>query len=63
MKWGVRRFQNTDGSLTAAGIRRLARTEKKDIKWAKKNANKIEGKAQKKIRKDLNAYGKELLFI
>lgn len=61
MKWGVRRFQNTDGSLTAAGIRRLARTEKKDIKWAKKNANKIEGKAKKKIRKDLNAYGKELL--
>ena len=41
MKWGVRRFQNADGSLTSAGRKRLAKIDKKDIKWAKKNANKI----------------------
>lgn len=26
MKWGVRRYQNTDGTLTEAGKRRLKRT-------------------------------------
>ena len=38
MKWGVRRYQNPDGSLTPAGQRRL---DKKDNKWAKKNYDKI----------------------
>ena len=37
-KWGVRRFQNKDGTLTAAGQKRL---EKKDAKWAHKNHDKI----------------------
>ena len=44
MKWGVRRYQNKDGSLTAAGRqrygsvgnRRLTRDEKKDLKLRKK---------------------------
>ena len=34
MKWGVRRYQNEDGTLTPAGRARLA---KKDAKWAKRN--------------------------
>lgn len=38
-KWGVRRFQNKDGTLTAAGQKRL---EKKDAKWAHKNHDKKE---------------------
>jgi hypothetical protein len=29
MKWGVRRYQNPDGSLTAAGRKRLGKLEKK----------------------------------
>ena len=29
MKWGVRRFQNPDGTLTAAGRRRIAKLSKK----------------------------------
>ena len=33
MKWGVRRYQNEDGTLTPAGRARLA---KKDAKWAKR---------------------------
>lgn len=38
MKWGVRRYQNPDGTLTPAGKRRLARKEKKE---ARKEARKI----------------------
>lgn len=34
MKWGVRRYQNKDGSLTPLGLKKQ---EKKDDKWLKKN--------------------------
>lgn len=30
MKWGVRRYQNKDGSLTNAGRKHLAKSLKKD---------------------------------
>jgi hypothetical protein len=56
-KWGVRRYQNPDGSLTEAGRRRL---EKKDEKWAKKKSAKITSDAKKKSIKELNKYSKEL---
>lgn len=36
MKWGVRRFQNEDGSLTPAGKRRYSRAELKDIRNEKR---------------------------
>jgi len=36
-KWGIRRYQNPDGSLTAAGKKRALKLEKKN---AKKNKNK-----------------------
>lgn len=58
MKWGVRRYQNKDGSLTPAGQRRL---EKKDSKWAHKNYNKIVKKARKSVSKELNRYATQLL--
>lgn len=32
MKWGIRRYQNKDGSLTDAGKRRLAKSIKKEAK-------------------------------
>ena len=60
MKWGVRRYQNKDGSLTNAGRKRL---EKKDQKWAKRNTDKITAKAKKASQKELNAYGNELLKL
>ena len=50
MHWGIRRYQNPDGSLTEEGRKRL---EKKDAKWAKKNYNKIYNKAYKKSKKDM----------
>lgn len=57
-KWGVRRFQNPDGTLTEAGRRRL---DKKDGDWAKRNSDKITERAQKKSAKELNQFADELL--
>lgn len=60
MKWGVRRYQNPDGSLTRAGVRHVkklqAKEEKKDAKWARKNYDKIYSSAYKKSRAELNDY-------
>ena len=60
MKWGVRRYQNPDGSLTLAGIRRL---QKADIRWAKKKTDKITDKAKKASQRELDTYGRELLKL
>lgn len=57
-KWGVRRYQNRDGSLTAAGKKRL---EQKDAKWARKNYDKITSKARKDVSKELDRYATDLL--
>lgn len=37
-KWGVRRFQNSDGTLTEAGRKRLSKLEGKEAKLAEKKA-------------------------
>lgn len=50
MKWGIRRYQNPDGSLTPAGQKRR---EERDQKWVRKNYNKIYGKAYKSFQKEL----------
>ena len=45
MKWGVRRFQNADGSLTASGKRRYAsdiREAKQRVRTAKKQAKEAQ---------------------
>ena len=60
MKWGVRRYQNEDGSLTLAGKKHL---EKLDTRWAKRNSDKITKKAKKQSQRELNAYGKQLLKL
>lgn len=57
-RWGIRRYQNPDGTLTAKG---KARLEKKDDDWAKKHSTKITQKAQKKSSKELNRFAEELL--
>lgn len=57
-KWGVRRYQNADGSLTEAGRKRL---EKKDTKWAKKNYDRIYNKAYKASKKEMSQYTKNEL--
>lgn len=40
MKWGVRRYQNPDGSLTAAGRLRYGSSENLRASYAKKEAKK-----------------------
>lgn len=60
MKWGVRRYQNPDGSLTPAGRKRL---EKADYKWAEKKTDKITAQAKKASQRELDTYGKELLQL
>lgn len=57
-RWGVRRFQNADGSLTPSGQRRR---EKLDAKWARKNYTKIEMTAKQRVKGELDEYASELL--
>lgn len=45
MKWGVRRFQNSDGTLTEAGRKRLSKIEGKEAKLAEKKAAVTGGKS------------------
>lgn len=51
MKWGVRRYQNKDGSLTAAGRRRAAR-DMADLSNTKKKA--YTPNADKWVKEDLS---------
>lgn len=64
MKWGVRRYQNEDGSLTNAGRRHLARLqrqeERKDLRWVKRNQSRIYNAAYRASKKELKAYDREL---
>lgn len=60
MKWGVRRYQNPDGTLTPAGRMRL---EKADTRWAKKKTDKITAQAKRASQRELDAYGKQLLQL
>ena len=40
-RWGVRRFQNKDGSLTSAGLKKQSRDqEKQELKGVKKELHK-----------------------
>lgn len=57
-RWGVRRYQNPDGSLTPAGRRHL---EKADKKWVRKNVDKIHDKAYKASKGELHSYVKNEL--
>lgn len=47
MKWGVRRFQNPDGTLTAAGRRRERRDQARADKVARKEAKATRKRAYK----------------
>lgn len=61
MKWGVRRYQNTDGTLTAAGKKRRSKDDN-DIsnkrKLSKKSSKGIELQDKKQKRTDIIQTGK-----
>lgn len=50
-KWGVRRYQNPDGTLTPAG---QARRDRKDARWVDRHADSIYKKVMRKSRRELN---------
>ena len=60
MKWGVRRYQNPDGSLTEAGRKRL---DRKDQKWAKKNYDNIQREAYKSNKDEIKTSMRELAMM
>jgi hypothetical protein len=60
MEWGVRRYQNPDGSLTALGRSRL---DKKDDKWARTKGEKIKAKVQKSVSKEMDEFIRTQLEI
>lgn len=58
MKWGIRRFQNPDGSLTSAGKRRYANREQYINKYERENKGYRESIAKSKHElDDLNKNG------
>lgn len=52
-KWGVRRYQNEDGSLTPKGVKRY---QKLDEKWIDRKSDKIRDQAMKESRKEMQKY-------
>ena len=57
-KWGVRNYQNPDGSLTSKGAARL---QAKDEKWVGTKGEKIKEKAQNAVKKDIQKFVKKEL--
>lgn len=57
MKWGIRRYQNEDGTLTPAGVRRYQRL---DEKWVAKKSDKVYNKAMKESKPEMKEFIKEL---
>ena len=63
MKWGIRRYQNSDGSLTPAGKRRADRQARKEAKaarkWAYKNRSIM---SEQELDAQIRRYQKERQF-
>jgi len=57
-KWGVRRYQNPDGTLTEAGKKRL---DKQDNRWIRKREKRIYNSTFRKSKKEMRAYEKKEL--
>lgn len=57
MHWGIRRFQNPDGSLTPAGKARMDRYRSKEIGKAQSSINKMTSSYDKERRDVVEEYG------
>lgn len=63
-KWGIRRYQNEDGTLTEAGkkheakqyAKAQAKAEKKDMKWVNQNYSKVMNKTYKDSKKEITQF-------
>lgn len=56
-RWGIRRYQDEDGSLTPAGIRRY---QKLDERWVRRKSDKVYKKALKESKPEMKEFIKEL---
>ena len=56
MKWGVRRYQNPDGSLTPAGLRRR---ERRDMKWVRRTGDKVTKKLERASKREAEAHARQ----
>ena len=56
MKWGVRRYQNKDGSLTPAGIRKYGETNNRTLKKGTEIQNVSRNKLQNGTKKSNRLY-------
>ena len=64
MKWGVRKYQNKDGSLTNAGKKRYDRDVKANNARKKDNRIIIDGPdADRWVREDLTRAKKQLILF
>jgi hypothetical protein len=61
-KWGVRRFQNEDGSLTSAGKRRLAQTSDSDKRDRLVRGHDTSVRLAKEYADDAKMHAKQLKF-
>lgn len=63
MHWGVRRYQNPDGTLTPAGKKRVAKLRekeaRKEARIAKKHAKMLSNPNEKYINKNLEKFSDE----
>lgn len=62
MKWGRRRYQNKDGSLTPAGEKRYNPTKADEVQFGKKGAQRIADRRNKGMSRD-KAVKKEYVRI
>lgn len=59
-RWGVRRYQNSDGSLTSAGRRKIEKYQRKEFKRLNKTYDPTIRREQKRMDRTINKIGKEL---
>lgn len=60
-KWGVRRYQNTDGSLTTAGRARYSKGSGKRARYGSENTTSTDNSAKvAKLNKKIDKYNKKL---
>lgn len=52
MKWGIRRYQNKDGTLTELGKRRYSRDNKGDENYSSKTSEMLKQDAKRWVRED-----------
>lgn len=55
MKWGIRRFQNKDGSLTSAGKKRYGMTKKQVKRAIRKSGNENRTRVSEKAANELDS--------